>query len=383
MPHDETRGAVRSQAIQIARGWSPPDAPPSWALTAGVFNALADNEDLLAVASEIPAERVPALLFCAAVRYLIDGYEPPELAAYFSKAEAPEERGFDAGFEPAFRSFCLEHRAEVLAVCRRRRYQMNEVARSTQVALALGEVGGGVSSDGIALVDLGTGAGFGLHLDRYGYVLSDGRTFGDRASSLLLSCETRGTLSPAVPGLLPRIERRIGIDLDPVDLSDADDRAWLRACVPPEEGSLQRFDKAVEIARTHPSSILKGDVVNLLSAALDSLPEGLLPVVVDSYTAIFLSDEERAVLQHVIQQRGASRDLVWISLDPLAPLGTAGRHSVQGIDVPEHLVAESQQGGVFAILGLVVYSPKGARRSVLARAHPSGTSMMWLEEPGE
>jgi hypothetical protein len=381
MTQDSVLRSIRSQATEIARGWSAPGSPPSWALTAEIFTVLAHDEGLLAVAAEIPPERMPALLFCAAACYLIGEEEPPGLVDYFPVVGGGRHLP-DSAFEPAFRAFCLARRAELTAVCDRRRYQMNEVARSTQVALALGVVGGRAPSQGIALIDLGTGAGLGLHLDRYRHQLDVGRELGDLTSPLVLHCETKGPFLPPVPRNLPPIEWRVGIDLDPLDLADPDDHRWARSCLPPERDSLDRFDQATRLALSHPCSILRGDALETLASVFDDVPDSLLPVVVDTYTAVFFSDQERSRFHDLVDQCGAVRDLIWISLDPLVPLGTAGRYSVQDLDVPDDLVVRYQQSGVFALLGLVSFEQGRRSGGLLASAHPSGTSMTWLEGSG-
>ena len=71
--------------------------------------------------------------------------------------------------------------------------------------------------------------------------------------------------------------------------------------------------------------------------------------------------------------------MTWLSLDPLVPLGSSGRDSVQDLDLPEPLVRSYQQDGVFAVLGAVTFA--GGDRSsarLLARAHPSGEWVEWL-----
>jgi hypothetical protein len=102
--------------------------------------------------------------------------------------------------------------------------------------------------------------------------------------------------------------------------------------------------------------------------------------VTDTYTAVFFADEQRRRLRQLARHWGGVRDLVWISLDPLVPLGVEGRHRVQGLDVPEDLVMEYQRDGVFALLGLVSFEHGHRRGTVLARAHPSGTRMRWLDQ---
>jgi hypothetical protein len=181
---------------------------------------------------------------------------------------------------------------------------------------------------------------------------------------------------------LPEIGLRIGIDLDPIDLGDPEDRRWARSCIPPEADSLARFELASQVSISHPSTLVRGDAVDVLPAVLEDLPARLLPVIVDSYTAVFLSPEERARLCSILRHGGADGRLAWISLDPLVPLGTAGRDSVQGLDVPSGLVLEYQRRGVFALLGLMTFDHGKETGALLARAHPSGTSLTWLDASG-
>jgi hypothetical protein len=371
--------SVRGQATEIARGWSAPGAPESWALTAAIFDALARDEELLAVAADVPVDKLPALLFCASACYLIADREPNDLGGYFPTPDGPQPT-VDAAFEPAFRAFCLDHRDELAAVCARRRYQMNDVARTTQVALALGVVGRRRPAAKIALIDLGTGAGLGLHPDRYRHLMGDGRQLGDARSVLTLRCESDGPLAPPIPAELPLIKARIGIDVEPIDVTDPDDLRWARACLPPEIGSLDRFDRAARLVAAHPGQVRRGDAIEELPGILDAVPDDVLPVVTDTYTAVFFADEQRRRLRELVRHRGDVRDLVWISLDPLVPLGIDGRHSVQALDVPEKLVTEYQRDGVFALLGLLSYEHGHCRGTVLARAHPSGTRMRWLDQ---
>ena len=42
---------IRAQALEVAAGWTPPDAPPSWRLTAALFQAIAAHDELLEPAS--------------------------------------------------------------------------------------------------------------------------------------------------------------------------------------------------------------------------------------------------------------------------------------------------------------------------------------------
>jgi hypothetical protein len=370
--------AVRREALEVAAGWSVPGAPPSWALTAAIFRSIAGDPELLALAATIPPDRLPPLLLSAAVRHLVDRLRPPSLARYFPATGEPQPP-LDAGLDPALREFCARHREDLLALGRTHRYQMNEVARCAQLALALGVVAGSRPGRPLALVDAGTGAGLALNLDRYRYEVDGVPPFGDASSTLTVRCARRGELRPCVPGGPPKVVFRAGIDTDPVDLRQPDERSWLRSCVPPEVDSLQRFDGAVAITLRHPVSLVAGDAWHQLPEVLDRVPPEPLLVVLDSYTAVFFSEERLRGFRSAVHAAAATRDVAWISLDPLVPLGAEGRFSVQGLDVPQDVVRRYRREGVFGVLGLVEYRGGVRRGQILCRAHPSGTWLEWLD----
>jgi hypothetical protein len=136
---------------------------------------------------------------------------------------------------------------------------------------------------------------------------------------------------------------------------------------------------AIDVARSGDAPIVRGAADQVLSDVLRTVPDGLLIAVVDSYTSVFFDDAQAAVMRDVIADVGADRDVAWIALDPLVPLGTRARRTVQGVDAPARLVEQNRRGGVFAALSLVSYVDGYATSRLLATAHPSGTRMEWLD----
>ncbi len=372
-----TTAELRDQALEVAAGWSPPGAPGSWQLTAALFQAIAAHEDLLAALVGLPPGRLPALLASAAISFLVRRDRPVPLAGYFPEPGAAQPP-FDAGFRSAARSFISTRLDDILAECAQRRYQMNEVARCAQIVLgaaATAPPGAGP----VALADLGTGAGLGLHLDRYRYRIG-GQPSGPAAAPVVLTCAARGPLRPP-RAALPPIAERAGLDLNPVDLADPAARAWLEACAPPEASALARLAAAIEVTRRHPEPLLAGDVTSLLPGVLRSFRPHRPVLVVDAYLAVFLSAGQRADLAGLLAEAGRTRPVTWLSLDPLVPLGPAGRDSVQGLPLPGWLVRDYAEQGVFAILGARTFDGGRDEGRLLARAHPSGQWVEWLD-PG-
>ncbi|HYK27056.1 MAG TPA: DUF2332 domain-containing protein [Streptosporangiaceae bacterium] len=361
----------------MTNGWSPPDAPASWRLTAALFQLIADHDELLDRLTELPPGRLPALLASAAISFLVRRDHPQGLAVYWPEPGKPQP-AFDDGFEPAARDFVSRRLDQIAELCARHRYQMNEVARCTQIALGVTAMSA-AQAEPIAFIDLGTGSGLGLQLDRYGYQVGAQPPGTD--ATLTLDCQLRGERQPPVVRL-PPIAERAGIELNPVDLTDARARAWLVACTPPEASALTRLTAAVAVARQHPARIVAGDVVAELPAVLDALPPERHVVVSDAYLAVFLPRRDRAELISILTRAARSRRVTWLSLDPLIPLGPTGRDSVQDIALPQSLICEYQERGVFALLSVRAFAADAVSQArILARAHPSGQWIEWMDTP--
>ena len=369
---------VAQQADALARAWSPPSAPSSWGLTAAMFATLRDDPELLKLTAEIPAERLPPLLFSAASTLLVRRLEPEPLRRSYPVAGDPQPP-LAPDFAREYRAFCLEHRDELRELCAVHRYQMSEPGRCAHLLPGLALVAGGRD---VALVDLGTGAGFALALDRYRYVYHhpDGAatTVGDDAALVTIETEVRGPIRPPLPSTPPTIVARVGIDAEPVDLGDPAVRAWLAACAPPEAGALTRFERAADVVLQNPVVIHHGDAVDALPELIAELPPDVLVCLLDAYVHVFFTPERLVRFASIVAEAGRQRDLDWLSLDPLVPLGPHARRSVVDVEVPEAILERGRDGGVFGVLGHRAFRDGRTEGSLLALGHPGGAWLQWL-----
>jgi hypothetical protein len=369
---------VADQAGLVATAWSPPGAPGTWALTAAQFATLRDDGELRAIAAEIPPDRLPPLLFSAAATFLVRAMEPEPLRGWFPRLGEPQ-RPLHPRFAEEYRSFCLDNRERLLALCGRHRYQMNEVGRCAQLLPALAPAM--ASGRELALIDVGTGAGLALYLDRYRYTFrwADGRVraLGDPTSAVELATDVRAGGRLRLPEALSPIADRIGVDIEPLQLADRDVREWLTACLPQEIGAITRFHHAAEIAVAGAARLVRADASDGLAAAVSAIPVDRLICIVDSYVHVFFGDEQLRGFQAQVDQLGAERDLDWISLDPLIPMGTDATGTVTGIAPPPSLLERNRvAGAVFGVLGRVSWRDGGRTDEVLAIGHPGAA---WME----
>jgi hypothetical protein len=374
---------VARQAAAIAAAWSPPQSPTSWRLTAAQFAALRDDHELLAIAGEIAPARLPALLFSAAATSLVLELVPRPLRDWFPRVGEPQPP-LGPDFQSQYRAFCLDHRQRLAELCAEHRYQMNEVGRCANMLPALAPA---IEEDReIVLVDIGTAAGLALHLDRYRYKFSGPgdrvATVGQDNDQVRLETEVRGSRPAPVASTLPRIADRVGVDVEPLDLTDATVRAWLTACIPQEIGAVTRFHHAVELALANPARTIRGNALDVLPALLSSIPEGPLVCLTDTYVHVFFTIEGLNRFRALLDEIGTRRDLDWISIDPLIPLGGTADHTVLGVPPPPSLVERNRHQGVFGVIGRIQYRAGKRSRALLGIGHPSAAWIEWIENRG-
>jgi hypothetical protein len=368
---------IAEQAGMVATAWSPPGAPASWALCATQFATLRDDDELLALAATIPADRLPPLLFSAAATSLTLELEPEPLRDCFPRLGEPQPL-LDARFGSLYRDFCLDHRARLHELCEHHRYQMNEVGRCSGLIPALAGV---ADQRPLALVDVGTGAGLALHLDRYRYAYTrdgGGLSWGDPDASALIATELRGSVDPELPVRVPAVAARIGIDVEPLDVRDPSVRSWLAACIPQDIGAVTRFHRAAERMLAEPVRTVRGDAAEVLPDVLASIEPEALVCVLDTYVAVFFDAPELEAFRAVVDASGAERDLDWISIDPLVPMGTSATACVTGAEVPPALIERNREQGAFGVVSRVSYRGGVCTRAVLGFAHPGAAWLQWL-----
>lgn len=259
----------RDRLVTLFRRWSEIEAVSNVSPLYEVLgHAVADDPELLAMAAQAqPGQPPPNILF-AAVHALLAGYPEDPLAAYY--ATLGGSKPADSGAAARFREFGLAHREELLPVIRTRLVQTNEVRRSAILLPAFASIAKG-SGRPLALIEIGPSAGLNLLFDRYQYRYG-AVSVGDPTSPVVLISEPIG-LAPDVA--IPSVVARAGIDINPLDVTDPDDVAWLRALLWPEHTDrLALLDAALDVARREPPTLLKGALFDRIPQLALNAPSG-------------------------------------------------------------------------------------------------------------
>jgi hypothetical protein len=209
--------------------------------------AVSRDAELLTLLDGLPAaKRQPNLLF-GVVRLLGGPVERPS----------------------AFRDYVVANWSAITAELRRRATQTNEPGRCAVLLPVLAGL-----PQPLALLEVGASAGLCLYPDRYAYRYGDHRVGAGRP---VLECAATGRTPPDA---VPEVVWRAGLDLNPLDVTDPADLAWLDALIWPEHRHRRtRLREAASIAAAEPPLLVRGDLVDDLPPLAARAPAGATLVV--------------------------------------------------------------------------------------------------------
>jgi hypothetical protein len=318
------------------------------ALYEKLARGVAGDEEMQALAAQArPGQPKPNTLFGAVHFLLLRGAEHP-LRDFYPTLGGTRDNS-DAKLYSLFQDFVARHRDDISALVSTRVTNTNEVGRCAFLHAGFRVLARHVDAP-VHFIEIGPSAGLNLIWDKYGVRYNrDGRTIGaiSPTSPLVLDCELRGEGTPPL-GPAPVIASRVGLELNPVNLADPNDRDWLRALVWPDQAArLARLDSAIALFSSDPPTIRAGDALALLPEVLAATQPG--PVCVyHTWVTYQFSTAMKEALERVLE--GAGRPLFRLSHE-----GDGTRDSL--------LLSRYGQG------------PRTDRH--LAWAHPHGTWLEW------
>jgi hypothetical protein len=196
-----------------------------------------------------------------------------------------------------FRHWLTAHWPDVEELARTRTTQTNEAGRAAVLLPLLGLLDGPLS-----LIEVGASAGLCLFPDRYSYLYDGNRYLHpvDGPSAVLLDCATTG--HPPIPAKLPEVVYRSGVDLNPLDVTNADDMRWLESLVWPEQDHRrQRLRTAAAVARKDPPRLIRGDLNSAVADLVEQAPRGTQVVVFHSAVLNYLVPADREAFVDVVR----------------------------------------------------------------------------------
>ncbi|HJW42468.1 MAG TPA: DUF2332 domain-containing protein [Rhizomicrobium sp.] len=308
------------------------------------------DEELKALAARARPGQPHANLILGAVHFLILRGARHPLTRFYPTAGGMTSVETEDPF-PDFRDFVAQYRAAIEPLIATRVTNTNEVGRSALLHAGFRAIATDVL---LSLIEIGPSAGLNLIWDRYGVRYArdgvEAITINPDAP-LVIECALRGDRNP-LAGPSPRVASRVGLELNPVDLADADDRDWLRALIWPDQvARLERLDRAIDLFRAEKPPILAGDALALLPDALAQAPRETAICVYHTIALYQFSTEMREALESMLTVAGLRRPVWRLSFE--------------------------FDGGLY-ILSAIRYADGVREDTRLASCHPHGTWMEWF-----
>lgn len=278
----------------------------AWAL------AVVDDGDLLAWIGSLPAiKQQPNLVFAA---------------ARWHGVPAP---GPYAGLRDALLGDDGRIRSTILT----RSTQTNEVGRLATLTPFFGEIAAEAARP-LALLEVGASAGLCLCPDSWSYRWTTDDGVVEAGVGPRLDCRVTGSLAKV---RVPEIGWRGGIDLNPLDVTDADAMAWLTTLVWPEQDDRgERLLTAIGLARADPPRLVRGDLLDELPALVDEASSYGEVVVFHSAVIAYLEPDDRDRFHDLASDLVAERRCRWVSNEAPAVLP---RVTATGPELPADLAA--------------------------------------------
>ena len=270
---------------------------------------VADDEALLDFLGGLPEiKQQPNLLF-GAIKYLFGA--------------APDW--------PRFKAQIGKHREPIRQCMLTHATQTNEAARCATLLPVLAHL-----PQPLALLEVGASAGLCLQPDRYAYDYGKGRVLRPSGydDAPMLPCEVNA--ETPVPSRLPEIVWRAGLDLNPIDVNDREQCAWLEALVWPEQDDrLARLRAALAIARKDPPRLVRGNLLHDLAPLASQAPKHATLVIFHSAVLAYVWPQE---LREQFVRDVRALNAVWISNETWQVLPWLGAKT-DGPPLPSFLLA--------------------------------------------
>jgi hypothetical protein len=342
----------------VYRHFGEVDAAETSPLYERVALALSESDEALRAIEAAPARKRHPTVILAALHDLALAGRAPALAAAYAAADG--DAAADAAIDTLRRMTDT-----VVAIAVRRRPRTGEAGRYAVLYPAIAEAARRAGASAVGLIDVACSAGLNLNVDRVGITYSNGQSLGDPSSPVQVSSSIVGD-RPVPVRAMPEVVARVGVDLDPVDVTDPDDARWLRACLWPDQRErVTRLGAEMALAAAAPPVLLQGDAVEVLPDAFTRVPAHALPVVTTTWALSSFPLESRLRFLHRLDEAAAGRAVAWVS--------------AEGVGVaPTIPTLGDRRASGHSIIGLVVSDRSTLHAEAIGRCWSRGRLLAWL-----
>lgn len=269
--------------------------------------AIAKDDELIRLASFCRSGQPVPNLFFGAVHYLLLKNPNTELARYY-----PSIQKMNDGLIPleVFKAFSLTRSSEIKEILQTKIVQTNALNRTAHLMPIISSLS--QPGEAVNIIDIGASAGLNLNLDLYEYHYNGRRQFGN--SPVKIKSEVSG-IFPAFQNIA-LVNKKIGIDQNPIDVKLKEEALWLKALVWPDLSErFDRLENAIKIAQNSNIELCKASEIHDFETIIRD-QDATLPLVVYHTHALYqFPAEKRQAFWSMLDRVGKSRNFYYLAVE--------------------------------------------------------------------
>ena len=290
---------------------------------------------MLAGRSHRPIHDAIPLRFAAALHRVVLEGKDDRLARHYPSVGGKPREDFTADVI----AYMRDHIEEIDSALTQH-VQTNEIGRSV-VPLVISHW---ITQFGVTQFDyleIGASAGLNVNFDKY-YACYGHLRMGDPASTVRFMGDWFAN-APLVPKTSAQIQRRRGVDISPLHITDSDEQKRLLSFIWPDQiHRFTRTQQALDIASSHPVVIDQESAELWIAPQLD-ISQNRPTVVFHSIVWQYLGRDRQAKLRDVLAQKGRERTqdapLFWARMEPAGDVADIRVTVWNGAEQQEYVLA--------------------------------------------
>ncbi len=271
-------------------------------------NSIAKDDELIDIAAHCKYRQPMPNLFLAAIHYLLmEENAVSELGSYYPSITTDYKKDLPFGL---FKEFCLENKDAIIDIISTRIVQTNALNRCSYILPILSHYFGGKN---LNIIDIGTSAGLTMNFEQYEYYFNDEYFFGN--SPVKIKSEIREGEIPHFTEL-PKINKKIGIDQNPLDLKQTQNANWLKALIWADRiPRLKKMNAAIELAQKESTELIKAEKLNEFESIIMEQEKDIPLFVYHTHALYQFSKENRTAFRSLMDEIGSQRDLYYLAVE--------------------------------------------------------------------
>lgn len=273
---------------------------------------IAKDNALLKIAANVRFGQPIPNLFLSAVHYLLILNPKEELAQYYPtiSKKSCDEIPFEL-----FKSFVIQNELEITKIIQTKIVQTNVINRCSYLMPVFSNIMLNEKRP-MTIIDIGTSAGLTMNWDLYDYNY-EGYEY-EEESSIIIYTDVIDSEIPAFPYFYSNKITKIGIDQNPIDLTDENEKQWLKALVWADHiERFQTMETAIDITIKEENTMIKASTVSEFEAIITKTPLNQTLIIYSTFTFYQFTKEMISEFWEMLDRIGKLRDLYFLSAEGL------------------------------------------------------------------